>query len=108
MDEGSASENGNKIQLVVKPSSGGGGPYQVEIAATESVLELKNKVAEASGIPASEQRLISKGQILKDERVCESYGKSGWGTVAACSKSPSREVEAGWPLPICRCSNTRW
>jgi hypothetical protein len=67
----------------------------VSIAPSNSVLELKTRVAEASGIPAGEQRLISKGQILKDERLCDSYGKSGWGSDgSACSQSPCRTPEA--------------
>lgn len=61
-----------EITIVVKPAAGG---EKVPVSANTSltVQELKEEVAKGSGVPASEQRLIYKGQILRDERTIESY-----------------------------------
>ncbi len=64
------------IALQVKPSNGQGGPYRIEnVALTSTVLELKQQVAaQVSDLPASAQRLIFRGQVLRDERLLNSYG----------------------------------
>ena len=63
-----------EITIVVKPAAGG---EKVSVSANTSltVQELKEEVAKGSGVPAAEQRLIYKGQILRDERTIESYSK---------------------------------
>lgn len=66
----------SSIKLVVKPTAGGEKIELENIDATIEVAELKTKLAEHCSIPAGEQRLIFKGQILKDERTLESYSAS--------------------------------
>lgn len=61
------------LKLVVKPTAGGAN-VEVEVEPSVTVLELKEEVGKKNGMPAAEQRLIYKGQILKDERTVESYG----------------------------------
>eukprot|EP00798_Chlamydomonas_sp_ICE-L_P003671 gene3671-13746_t len=79
-EDGSAA----KIVVMVKPTASGG-KFQIEVDPEISVLDMKAEVAKTSGMPpASEQRLIYKGQILKDEkkisedkvRACGPHG--GW------------------------------
>eukprot|EP00775_Hariotina_reticulata_P004258 gene4258-4509_t len=61
------------IRIVVKPTSGGQ-KLERETEPSQTVLEVKEALAEECGIPAADQRLIYKGQILKDERTLDSYG----------------------------------
>lgn len=65
----------SKIPIVVKPTTGGD-KFTVEVDLDISVLELKEEVSKQSSIPAAEQRLIYKGQVLKDDRVLRTYGRS--------------------------------
>ncbi len=46
----------------------------VTIDKNASVLELKTKIAGELQVPSSQQRLIYKGRVLKDELTLESYG----------------------------------
>ena len=41
-----------------------------------TISELKVQVQSKSQIPPEEQRLIYKGQVLKDERTVDSYGET--------------------------------
>lgn len=67
---GSMSE---RIRVVVKPTAGGDKLEKlVELAST--IEELKQALAADCGIPADAQRLIYRGQILRDERTVSSYG----------------------------------
>lgn len=63
------------ITLHVKPTAGG---QKVEISCEPNitVLELKEKVQAQNQMSAAEQRLIFKGQIMKDDRTIDSYGQS--------------------------------
>lgn len=49
--------------------------YQVSVADTATILELKQAVEKESQIPPDEQRLIYAGHILKDEDTVQKYGK---------------------------------
>ena len=62
------------FNIKVKPTSGGAN-IAVETSSAKTIEELKDAVATESSIPAAEQRLIYKGQVLKNERTVESYGK---------------------------------
>jgi hypothetical protein len=64
---------GMSIRIVVKPTSGGQ-KLEREIEPSQTVLEVKEALSEECGILATDQRLIYKGQILKDERTLDSYG----------------------------------
>jgi len=61
------------IRIVVKPTAGGN-KIDKEVDTSCTILEVKEQLADQANIPATEQRLIYKGQILKDERTVESYG----------------------------------
>lgn len=62
------------VKLTVKPTAGGD-KLEVEVELSQTVEELKTVLEAQPGnsIPASEQRLVWRGQILKDERTLESY-----------------------------------
>lgn len=47
--------------------------WDVTVEVTETVSELKKKIAEVSSIPVENQRLIYSGKILKDDHTLESY-----------------------------------
>ena len=64
----------SSIKIHVKPTAGGD-KFSVEIETSASVRELKEAVAGKCTISADEQRLIYKGQVLKDERTVDSYGE---------------------------------
>ncbi|GIM15573.1 hypothetical protein Vretimale_18334 [Volvox reticuliferus] len=62
------------IQIHVKPTAGGD-RITLDVAPTASVAEVKEVIAQTNGMASGEQRLIFKGQILKDdERTIDSYG----------------------------------
>lgn len=62
------------FKIKVKPTSGGANVVVSTDNAT-SIAELKEAIAAEASIPSAEQRLIYKGQVLKDERTVESYGE---------------------------------
>lgn len=63
------------LTLHVKPTVGGE-RVTLSIGSTATVGELKEELAAKNGMPAAEQRLIFKGQILKDdERTIDAYGE---------------------------------
>ena len=59
--------------MTIKPTSGGD-KFQAEVETSATVRELKEEVARKSDTPADQQRLIYKGQVLKDDKTVESYG----------------------------------
>ena len=63
-------------QLIVKPTAGGE-KFSVDAQPSMTVAELKGQVQSKSQVPPEEQRLIYKGQVLKDERTMDSYGEAG-------------------------------
>lgn len=63
----------SSFKIFIKPTSGGE-KFSVETQGSMQVSELKDAVTAAADIPAAEQRLIYKGQVLKNERTVESYG----------------------------------
>ena len=56
----------------------GGDKLSLEVTPKQTVAELKAAVATKCDIPAENQRLIYKGQVLKDEKTVEDYGKKGF------------------------------
>lgn len=64
----------SSIKINVKPTAGGD-KFSVEIETSVTIRELKEAVAGKCTIAADEQRLIYKGQVLKDERTVDSYGE---------------------------------
>lgn len=63
----------SSIKVTIKPTSGGD-KFQAEIETSATVRELKEEVARKCDTPADQQRLIYKGQVLKDDKTAESYG----------------------------------
>jgi ubiquilin len=61
------------ININIKPTAGGA-KINLDVQASATVEDLKGLLADKASMPASEQRLIYKGQILKDEKTLESYG----------------------------------
>jgi ubiquilin len=45
----------------------------VTAESTDTVLQLKDRVSDALSVPASQQRLIYKGRVLKDDMQLDSY-----------------------------------
>lgn len=79
--------------------------FAVLVSLDESVLDLKTKIAEQQKIPVQNQKLISKGKVMKDDLLLETYGitpghiihlvKSG-----VVNSSPAPEAApAATPLP---------
>ena len=64
----------SNIKVNIKPTAGGD-KFSVDTQTSASVRDLKEAVAGQCTIPADEQRLIYKGQVLKDERTVDSYGE---------------------------------
>lgn len=63
----------SSIKVTIKPTSGGD-KFHAEIETSATVRELKEEVARKCDTPADQQRLIYKGQVLKDDKTVESYG----------------------------------
>lgn len=59
------------ITLTIKSS--GDVKYEVSISPSNTVLELKEAIASKSEIPATTQRLIYSGKVLKDTETVQSY-----------------------------------
>ncbi|KAK9906810.1 hypothetical protein WJX75_008440 [Coccomyxa subellipsoidea] len=55
-------------------TTSGGEKISVDVKNELTIAEVKALVAEKSNVPADNQRLIYKGQVLKDDRTVESYG----------------------------------
>lgn len=65
------------VTIVVKPtgqSSDKPDRFSVTVPADSTVLQLKEEVAKNCDLAADEQRLIYKGQILKDHETVAHYG----------------------------------
>jgi len=62
-----------------------------DIEMSCKVLELKQKTAEKTNIPAEQQNFIFAGQLLKDEKTLDSYGIEDGFTVYVMKKCPEPE-----------------
>lgn len=63
----------SKFSVAVKPTQGGD-RFNVEVNSGSSISEFKEEVNRVREVPVAEQRIIYKGQVLKDERTVGSYG----------------------------------
>lgn len=63
--------------MVIKPTSAGDREkFTVTVDVNGTVADLKAVVAEHSKVPVTDQRLIYKGKVLKDDKQLKSdYGK---------------------------------
>lgn len=65
------------VTIVIKPtgqSSDKPDRFSVSVATELTVLQVKEEVANNCDLAADEQRLIYKGQILKDHETVAHYG----------------------------------
>ncbi|KAK6127439.1 hypothetical protein DH2020_038828 [Rehmannia glutinosa] len=53
------------MDVIFKPSRGS--PFYIEVGYFDTVLEIKEKIQKATGIPVSEQTLVFKGNTLHDD-----------------------------------------
>ncbi|EOD12298.1 hypothetical protein EMIHUDRAFT_257178 [Emiliania huxleyi CCMP1516] len=59
--------------LVKIKVSSNGQTLSIDAAPADTVVALKEKIAEASSVPAAQQRLIYSGKVLQDSQSLESY-----------------------------------
>ncbi len=71
----------------------GGDKLSLEVTPKQTIAELKTAVATKCDIPAENQRLIYKGQVLKDEKTVEDYGKQGFRDHAKHLHDPSVSIQ---------------
>eukprot|EP00958_Prasinococcus_capsulatus_P021925 scaffold3036_cov414-Prasinococcus_capsulatus_cf.AAC.34 len=95
-------------------STGGVKVTLSDVDLSLSVKDFKDQVAASElGIPAAQQRLIYKGQVLKDERTLNSYGIESDHTVhcvkgaaPAGAGSPSTNTTTSNPTPAAAAART--
>lgn len=103
----------SELTLTIKCSNADKATVVIESTAT--VLDLKQKIAEQLSVPATQQRLIYKGRVLKDESTLENYdiqnehtvhmvkgAAPGGSTPAAASANPTStpaQAPFGAPQP---------
>ena len=64
----------SKFPVAVKPTQGGD-RFTIEVSSESNISEFKEEVNKVRQVPVAEQRIIYKGQVLKDERTVGSYGE---------------------------------
>lgn len=69
----------SEITLTIKCSNSS--TANVTADPTDTVLQLKERVAAVLSVPAAQQRLIYKGRVLKDELTLDSYSVENGHTV---------------------------
>ena len=72
------------FDVKIKSTGTGEKIFTVSTGDKATIAELKQAIEAKASVPAGEQRVIYKGQVLKDERTIESYGKS---RESPCSKA---------------------
>ncbi|CAK0751892.1 hypothetical protein CVIRNUC_002103 [Coccomyxa viridis] len=94
----------------------GGEKLSLEVTPKQTIAELKAAVATQCDIPAENQRLIYKGQVLKDEKTIEDYalaadhvlhlvkgralgGASGTSSAAPASQAANGSIASSGALP---------
>lgn len=95
----------SEISLTIKCSNAD--KVIVSISPSASVLELKEKISEALSVPATSQRLIYKGRVLKDDLGLDFYQVQHEHTVhmvkgggASSGASPAAPTAAPAPAPV--------
>ncbi|CDR37539.1 CYFA0S01e11716g1_1 [Cyberlindnera fabianii] len=82
----------NVIKVTIKSSSDG--KYDISVATSATVAELKELVAAESGVPAASQRLIYSGRVLKDAETVESYKVKDGNTIHMVKSAAARQTSA--------------
>jgi len=65
-------QNMNMINVIVKFSNGTSSTFEASLKS--SVFDFKMLIAQQVDIPAEQQRLVYRGQIMKDSEILENYG----------------------------------
>lgn len=91
------------ISITIKSS--GDTKYEVSIEESQTVLELKQAVAEQAGVPADRQRLIYSGKVLKDGETVGSYKVQSGHTIHLV-KSAAKAAASGTTAGSTAGSNT--
>lgn len=61
----------SEIKLTIKFSNAD--KFEVTGCLSDTVIEFKNKISSNVNVPSTQQRLIHKGKVLKDDLTLESY-----------------------------------
>ncbi|KAI5967772.1 hypothetical protein KGF57_000289 [Candida theae] len=97
-------------EITVTIKSSGDKKYEVTFNPSIKISELKELIAEKSSIPASSQRLIYSGKVLKDAETAESYKIQNSHTIhlvkSANTASASAPAPASASAPTARESST--
>ncbi|KAK9838696.1 hypothetical protein WJX74_001530 [Apatococcus lobatus] len=88
----------SKFPVAVKPTQGGD-RFTVEVSSDSSISEFKEEVNKARQVPVAEQRIIYKGQVLKDERTVGSYGIEKEHVVHMVRSRPQSQTTGSSPSP---------
>merc|ERR1712000_304885 len=91
---------GDNVLVKVKTLGKGKGELQITVPADISVPDLKEKLAEVSEVPASQQRLIYLGKVLKDDQKLSDYNFRPGGSLHLVASAPPRtEPQPTNPTP---------
>lgn len=77
-------------ELNITVKSSGDKKYSVSISPQATILELKEKIATESDVPAGNQRLIYSGRVLKDADTVENYKIQSGHTIHLVRSGASR------------------
>ena len=60
------------MRVFIKTTSGKS--FELDVDVREPVSAVKQSIAAREGVPSTQQRLIYRGRVLKDDATLESYG----------------------------------
>lgn len=69
-------------RIVVKPTAGGNKVTVTLENPSARITELKERLSTELSCPVEQQRLIYKGQILKDEKTLSDYGALSFSSIS--------------------------
>jgi ubiquilin len=92
-EDATASEAESQVTFKIKTS--GDGSHTITMSESASVLDLKNLLAgdEYEKIPASRQRLIYSGRVLKDEEPLRTYKIKSGNTIHMVKNAQSNAAQ---------------
>lgn len=90
-EETTASEDTPSVTFFIK--SAGNAKYTITLPLSATTLELKNKLStsEYANVPATSQRLIYSGRVLKDEDALSVYNVKGGNTMHLVKSAASNQ-----------------
>lgn len=63
-------------------------PFKITVPASATVLELKQAISQAKGIPTTQQKLIYAGRVLQDAQTLTSYSYTTGNTIHLVESKP--------------------